>query len=198
MAPRGWEGRRGLALGFSATSWGGQHNTMESLLERGEKLDDLVSKSEVLGAQSKAFYKTVSAAPLPGGPLTHSPEDKEGQNKPWGNPHAPPGPWGATASVTHHTPPTPPTPVFHLLPGPKAEFLLRNHVTRSQGAGPPGLCSPSAPTDAREGLPGPGPGPGGLRAMALSRLSAALEELLRLVPCAGWGAALETPRPRFS
>lgn len=37
-----------------------QHNTMESLLERGEKLDDLVSKSEVLGTQSKAFYKTVS------------------------------------------------------------------------------------------------------------------------------------------
>ncbi|KAJ8778711.1 hypothetical protein J1605_013388 [Eschrichtius robustus] len=36
------------------------HNTMESLLERGEKLDDLVSKSEVLGIQSKAFYKTVS------------------------------------------------------------------------------------------------------------------------------------------
>uniref|UniRef100_A0A8C5MKY2 YKT6 v-SNARE homolog n=1 Tax=Leptobrachium leishanense TaxID=445787 RepID=A0A8C5MKY2_9ANUR len=36
------------------------HNTMESLLQRGEKLDDLVSKSEVLGTQSKAFYKTVS------------------------------------------------------------------------------------------------------------------------------------------
>ncbi|XP_027889608.1 synaptobrevin homolog YKT6 [Xiphophorus couchianus] len=34
------------------------HNTMESLLERGEKLDDLVSKSEHLGNQSKAFYKT--------------------------------------------------------------------------------------------------------------------------------------------
>ncbi|XP_028655767.1 synaptobrevin homolog YKT6 [Erpetoichthys calabaricus] len=34
------------------------HNTMESLLERGEKLDDLVSKSEHLGTQSKAFYKT--------------------------------------------------------------------------------------------------------------------------------------------
>lgn len=34
------------------------HNTMESLLARGEKLDDLVSKSEVLGTQSKAFYKT--------------------------------------------------------------------------------------------------------------------------------------------
>uniref|UniRef100_A0A8C7EVV2 YKT6 v-SNARE homolog n=1 Tax=Neovison vison TaxID=452646 RepID=A0A8C7EVV2_NEOVI len=34
------------------------HNTMESLLERGERLDDLVSKSEVLGTQSKAFYKT--------------------------------------------------------------------------------------------------------------------------------------------
>lgn len=37
-----------------------QHNTMESLLERGEKLDDLVQKSEHLGNQSKAFYKTVS------------------------------------------------------------------------------------------------------------------------------------------
>ncbi|XP_034026635.1 synaptobrevin homolog YKT6 [Thalassophryne amazonica] len=34
------------------------HNTMESLLERGEKLDDLVAKSEHLGTQSKAFYKT--------------------------------------------------------------------------------------------------------------------------------------------
>ncbi|XP_072122833.1 synaptobrevin homolog YKT6 isoform X2 [Mobula birostris] len=39
------------------------HNTMESLLERGEKLDDLVSKSEVLGTQSKAFYKTVTCSP---------------------------------------------------------------------------------------------------------------------------------------
>ncbi|XP_057686769.1 synaptobrevin homolog YKT6 isoform X2 [Corythoichthys intestinalis] len=34
------------------------HKTMESLLERGEKLDDLVAKSEHLGSQSKAFYKT--------------------------------------------------------------------------------------------------------------------------------------------
>lgn len=34
------------------------HNTMESLLARGRKLDDLVSKSEVLGIQSKVFYKT--------------------------------------------------------------------------------------------------------------------------------------------
>ncbi|CAB1322243.1 unnamed protein product, partial [Coregonus sp. 'balchen'] len=33
------------------------HSTMESLLERGEKLDDLVQKSEHLGNQSKAFYK---------------------------------------------------------------------------------------------------------------------------------------------
>lgn len=38
---------------------------MESLLERGEKLDDLVSKSEVLGVQSKAFYKTVRTPPRP-------------------------------------------------------------------------------------------------------------------------------------
>ena len=33
------------------------HNTMESLLAPGEKLDDLVSKSEVLGIQLKVFYK---------------------------------------------------------------------------------------------------------------------------------------------
>lgn len=47
---------------------------MESLLERGEKLDDLVSKSEVLGIQSKAFYKTVSVAwPLLGTPSLGSP-----------------------------------------------------------------------------------------------------------------------------
>lgn len=37
---------------------------MESLLERGEKIDDLVSKSEVLGIHSKAFYKTVSTGVL--------------------------------------------------------------------------------------------------------------------------------------
>ncbi|ESO07874.1 hypothetical protein HELRODRAFT_185407 [Helobdella robusta] len=34
------------------------HNTIESVLERGEKLDDLVAKSEGLTYQSKAFYKT--------------------------------------------------------------------------------------------------------------------------------------------
>ncbi|KAL7884097.1 hypothetical protein AOLI_G00068670 [Acnodon oligacanthus] len=34
------------------------HRTMESLLDRGEKLDDLVQKSEELGQTSKAFYKT--------------------------------------------------------------------------------------------------------------------------------------------
>lgn len=39
---------------------------MESLLERGEKLDDLVQKSEHLGNQSKAFYKTVSLVLLRG------------------------------------------------------------------------------------------------------------------------------------
>lgn len=33
-------------------------NTIEQVLERGEKLDDLVCKSEDLSAQSKAFYKT--------------------------------------------------------------------------------------------------------------------------------------------
>lgn len=33
------------------------HRTLESLLERGEKLDDLVARSDRLGLQSKAFYK---------------------------------------------------------------------------------------------------------------------------------------------
>jgi len=34
------------------------HNTIQAVLERGEKLDDLVAKSEDLSFQSKAFYKT--------------------------------------------------------------------------------------------------------------------------------------------
>jgi synaptobrevin family protein YKT6 len=33
------------------------HKTFESILERGEKLDDLVYKSDRLSAQSKTFYK---------------------------------------------------------------------------------------------------------------------------------------------
>lgn len=36
-----------------------QHNTIEAVLQRGEKLDDLVLKSEGLSTQSKTFYKTV-------------------------------------------------------------------------------------------------------------------------------------------
>ncbi|XP_041368340.1 synaptobrevin homolog YKT6-like [Gigantopelta aegis] len=34
------------------------HDTIEAVLDRGEKLDDLVDKSEGLSTQSKAFYKT--------------------------------------------------------------------------------------------------------------------------------------------
>jgi len=34
------------------------HNTIEAVLQRGEKLDDLVDKSEALSMQSKTFYKT--------------------------------------------------------------------------------------------------------------------------------------------
>nr|CAG4648904.1 EOG090X0E6P [Polyphemus pediculus] len=34
------------------------HNTIEAVLERGEKLDDLVSKSQGLSDSSKLFYKT--------------------------------------------------------------------------------------------------------------------------------------------
>jgi len=32
------------------------HKTIESVLQRGEKIDDLVAKSDGLSAQSKAFY----------------------------------------------------------------------------------------------------------------------------------------------
>lgn len=49
-----------------------QHSTMESLLERGEKIDDLVSKSEVLGIHSKAFYKTVRTSSPPLHPASAS------------------------------------------------------------------------------------------------------------------------------
>jgi len=36
------------------------HNTLETLLQRDEKLSDLVAKSESLSAQSKMFYKTAA------------------------------------------------------------------------------------------------------------------------------------------
>lgn len=39
------------------------HKTIESVLERGEKIDSLVEKSDGLSAQSKMFYKSVSFAP---------------------------------------------------------------------------------------------------------------------------------------
>jgi synaptobrevin homolog YKT6 len=42
------------------------HKTIESVLERGEKIDKLVEKSDGLSAQSKMFYTQVSfAAPIP-------------------------------------------------------------------------------------------------------------------------------------
>ena len=34
------------------------HKTIESVLQRGEKIDDLVAKSDGLSAQSKMFYRT--------------------------------------------------------------------------------------------------------------------------------------------
>ena len=37
-----------------------QHETIEHLLERGEKLSDLVDKTDKLSGTSKAFYKEVS------------------------------------------------------------------------------------------------------------------------------------------
>lgn len=38
-----------------------QHKTIESVLERGEKLDSLVDKSAALSASSKGFYKTAKS-----------------------------------------------------------------------------------------------------------------------------------------
>eukprot|EP00842_Homolaphlyctis_polyrhiza_P004302 jgi/Hompol1/4873/HPOL_001855-RA len=37
------------------------HKTMDSLLQRGEKLDDLVARSDQLSAQSKMFYKSAKS-----------------------------------------------------------------------------------------------------------------------------------------
>jgi synaptobrevin family protein YKT6 len=45
-----------------------QHKTIESVLERGEKLDSLVDRSNALSAQSKMFYKSAKKV----GPLTAS------------------------------------------------------------------------------------------------------------------------------
>lgn len=36
------------------------HKTIESVLQRGEKIDDLVAKSDGLSAQSKMFYSKCS------------------------------------------------------------------------------------------------------------------------------------------
>lgn len=36
------------------------HKTIESVLQRGEKIDDLVAKSDGLSSQSKMFYRTSS------------------------------------------------------------------------------------------------------------------------------------------
>ena len=49
-------GKLGSLTGFTFL----QHNTIEAVLQRGEKLDDLVAKSEELSMSSKAFYTTVS------------------------------------------------------------------------------------------------------------------------------------------
>ena len=38
------------------------HNTIESVLKRGEKLEDLVERSGELSSQSKLFYKQAKKA----------------------------------------------------------------------------------------------------------------------------------------
>ena len=37
-----------------------QHETIDAVLQRGEKLDNLVAKTDKLSSTSKAFYKEVS------------------------------------------------------------------------------------------------------------------------------------------
>lgn len=39
------------------------HKTIESVLQRGEKIDDLVAKSDGLSAQSKMFYRAETSSP---------------------------------------------------------------------------------------------------------------------------------------
>lgn len=39
------------------------HKTIEKVLERGEKIDDLVQKSDGLSAQSKMFYRGFRSIP---------------------------------------------------------------------------------------------------------------------------------------
>ena len=43
---------------LTARVYGAQHKTIESVLQRGEKINDLVDRSNALSAQSKMFYKT--------------------------------------------------------------------------------------------------------------------------------------------
>lgn len=42
-----------------------QHKTIESVLQRGEKINDLVDRSQALSAQSKMFYKTAKKVRSP-------------------------------------------------------------------------------------------------------------------------------------
>jgi synaptobrevin family protein YKT6 len=41
------------------------HKTIESILERGQKIDDLVDKSDALSAGSKLFFKSAKKQVLP-------------------------------------------------------------------------------------------------------------------------------------
>jgi synaptobrevin family protein YKT6 len=41
------------------------HKTIESVLERGEKLDSLVERSDALSAQSKLFYRSAKKQVIP-------------------------------------------------------------------------------------------------------------------------------------
>lgn len=49
-----------------------QHKTIESVLARGEKLDNLVERSNALSSQTKMFYKTAKKVCAPVSSVIHS------------------------------------------------------------------------------------------------------------------------------
>lgn len=62
------------------------HKTIESVLQRGEKIDDLVQKSDGLSSQSKMFYREFFRHVQCGGPVltpTPPPEQAKKQNSCW-------------------------------------------------------------------------------------------------------------------
>ena len=67
-----------------------QHKTIESVLERGEKLNDLVDRSNALSAQSKMFYKTAKKVRAPPPCAPRLPRSRQSRGRRSANRTAPP------------------------------------------------------------------------------------------------------------